>query len=309
MSAPEEYVVPGVLRAARFVPRQAPGRREPLRVTADAFRTRDLEVPEDRALHNAYQLSGRQGWPWSPRIDYHIRRRGAEMLGGSDYLCIDLDQHLAVDGSVWLDGLRWLADAGTATGELLDITMFVAVRTPGNPGRRHGPGWHLWCRADPEYRVRSGPLARCTAVEIKVRCTAPGSPGYEVRSAPGELPVIPRWVALLAGQPRPVSLVPPGTRGRPGRAWHRLRGAISDLYLPGALRNNALFKAACRARELIDAGGLDQARAEALLLDAANQVGLVRDDGAARCLATIRSGLTVSARQAGRAPRAKGGAA
>ena len=57
MSAPEEYVVPGVLRAARFVPRQAPGRREPLRVTAGAFRARGVEVPEDRALHNAYQLS------------------------------------------------------------------------------------------------------------------------------------------------------------------------------------------------------------------------------------------------------------
>ena len=184
------------------------------------------------------------------------------MLGGGDYLCIDLDQHLAVDGSVWLDGLRWLADAGTAAGELLDITMFVAVRTPGNPVRRHGPGWHLWCRADPEYCVRLGPLARCTAVEIKGRCTAPGSPGYEVRSAPGELPVIPRWVALLAGQPRPVAPVPPGTRGRPGRAWQRLSGAISDLYQPGALRNNALFKAACRARELIDTGGLDQGRAE-----------------------------------------------
>lgn len=309
MSAPEEYVVPGVLRAARFVPRQAPGRREPLRVTAGAFRARGVEVPEDRALHNAYQLSGRQGWPWSPRIDYHVGRRGAEMLGGSDYLCIDLDQHLAVDGSVWLDGLRWLADAGTAAGELLDITMFVAVRTPGDPVRRHGPGWHLWCCADPEYRVRSGPLARCTAVEIKGRCTAPGSPGYEVRSAPGELPVIPRWVALLAGQPRPVAPLPPGTRGRPGRAWQRLSGAISDLYQPGALRNNALFQAACRACELIDTGGLDQGRAEALLLDAANQVGLVRDDGAARCLATIRSGLTAGGRPTGRAPQAKGDAA
>jgi hypothetical protein len=298
VSASEEYAVPGVLHGARFVPRQAPGRREPLRVTAGTFRARGLEVPEDRALRNAYQLSERQGWPWSPRIDYHIRRRGAEMLGGSDYLCIDLDQHLAVDGSVWLDGFRWRADVGAATGELLDITMFVAVRTPGDPARRHGPGWHLWCRADPQHPVRTGSLARCAAVEIKARCTAPGSPGYEVRRAPGELPVIPRWVAMLAGRPRPVAPVPAGAGGLPGRAWLRLRGAISDLYQPGALRNNTLFKAACRARELIDAGGLDQVRAEVLLLDAAAQVGLVRDDGAARCLATIRSGLVAGARRA-----------
>jgi hypothetical protein len=103
---------------------------------------------------------------------------------------------------------------------------------------------------------------------------------------------------MLAGRPRPVAPVPAGAEGLPGRAWLRLRGAISDLYQPGALRNNTLFKAACRARELIDAGGLDQVRAEVLLLDAAAQVGLVRDDGTARCLATIRSGLVAGARRA-----------
>jgi hypothetical protein len=291
VSAPDEYVVPSALRSARFVPRQAPDRREPLRVTAGAFRTLGLEVPEDRAQWNAYQLSGRQGWPWSPRIDYHVRRRGAELLGGGQYLAIDADQHLAVDGSVWLDGFRWLADAGAAAGELLDISAFVAVRTPGNGDRGHGPGWHLWCRADPDYRVRTGPLARCAAVEIKSRCTAPGSPGYEVRHTPGELPVIPRWIAELAGPPRPPVVIPSGAAGDAGHAWRRLRWALSDLYEPGALRNNALFRAACRACGLIAAGGLDQAKAEALLLDAANQVGLVRDDGEAKCLATIRSGL------------------
>lgn len=299
----DEHVVPSALRGARFVPRQVPGRREPLRVTAGTFRARGLQVPEDRTQWNAYQLSERQGWPWSPRIDYHVRRRGAELLGGSEYLCVDLDQHLTVDGSVWLDGLRWLADKGTATGELLDITAFTAVRTPGNPDRAHGPGWHLWCRPDPEYPVRTGPLAKCAAVEIKARCTAPGSPGYEIRHASGELPVVPRWIAVLAGPPKPVASVPAGTGGHSGRARLRLRWAIKDLYEPGALRNNALFKAACRARELIDAGGLDQAGAEALLLDIAGQVGLVRDDGEARCLATIRSGLTAGAQHP------KGGAA
>jgi hypothetical protein len=290
-------VVPAALRGARFVPRQAPGRREPLRVTAGAFRSRGLEVPEDRARWNAYQLSERRGWPWSSRIDYHVRRRGAELLGGAEFLCIDLDQHLAVDGSVWLDGLRWLADKGTAAGELLDIAMFVAVRTPGNLNRGHGPGWHLWCRTDPDYAVRTGPLARCAAVEIKSRCTTPGSPAYEVRFAPAELPVIPRWIAVLAGPPRQMESVPVGAGGSARCAWLRLRWALRDLYEPGALRNNALFKAACRARELIEAGGLEQARAEALLLDAATRVGLVRDDGEARCLSTVRSGLMAAARE------------
>jgi hypothetical protein len=299
VSAIEEYAVPPVLRGARFVPRQAPGRREPLRVTASAFTARGLEVPEDRAQRNAYRLSGRQGWPWSPRIDYHVRRRGAELLGGAEYLCIDLDQHLAVDGSVWLDGLRWLTDTGTAAGELLDLTMYGTVRTPGNPDRAHGPGWHLWCLTDPDYAVRTGPLARCAAVEIKSRCTAPGSPAYAVRFAPAELPVIPRWIAVLAGPPRQAEPVPAGAGGSARCAWFRLRWALRDLYEPGALRNNALFKAACRARELIETGGLEQARAEALLLDAATRVGLVRDDGEARCLSTVRSGLMAAAREPG----------
>jgi hypothetical protein len=199
----DEFVVPPALRGARFVPRQAPGRREPLQVTASAFRARGMEVPEDRARWNVYQLTERHGFQWSPQVDYHVRRRGAELLGDNEFLCVDADQHLAVDGTVWLDGLRWLTDAGITAGELLDITLFVAVRTPGNPDRRHGPGWHLWCRSDPDYPVRTGPLRRCAAVEIKSRCTAPGSPQYEVRHAPGELPVIPRWIAELAGQPRP----------------------------------------------------------------------------------------------------------
>ena len=146
--------------------------------------------------------------------------------------------------------------------------------------------------------MRTGPLARCAAVEVKARCTAPGSPGYEVRHAPGGLPVIPRWIAVLAGPPKPAPAIPAGTGGHPGRAWRRLRWAIADLYEPGVLRNNALFRAACRARELIGAGGIDQAKAEALLLDVASQVGLVRDDGEARCLATIRSGLAAGTQMA-----------
>ena len=284
--------MPPALRGARFVPRQAPGRREPLRVTASAFRARGLEVPEDQARRNAYQLSERQGWPWSPRIDYHVRRRGAELLGGTTYLCVDLDQHLAVDGSVWLDGLRWLTDAGTAGGELLDIGMFVAIRTPGNPDRGHGPGWHLWCHADPDYPVRTGSLRRCAAVEIKTRCTAPGSPGYQVRHAPDELPVIPRWIAELAGQSRPLTAIH-GASGHIG-AWgrRRLEGAITRLLDAGCgHRNRQLYLAALTAGEI----GAGNEATVTVLMEAATRIALVADDGEARCLSTIRSGYDAGA--------------
>jgi hypothetical protein len=288
----EDYVVPAALRGARFVPRQAPGRREPLRVTASAFRARGLDVPQDRARRNAYQLSERQGWPWSPRIDYHVRRRGAELLGGTELLCVDADTHLAVDGTVWIDGLRWLADAGAAAGELLDITVFAAVRTPGSPDRGHGPGWHLWCRPDPDYQVRLGALARCAAVEIKSRCTAPGSPGYEIRFAPAELPVLPRWIAQLAGRPRPLTVIHGGS-GHVG-TWgrRRLGTAITRLLEAGrGHRNHRLFLAALTAGEI----GADHDAALSALMDAAVRVGLVADDGEARCLGTIRSGLEAGA--------------
>jgi hypothetical protein len=252
-----------------------------------------MEVPEDRAHWNVYRLSERQGLPWSPQVDAHVRRRGAELLGSTEYLCIDLDQHLAVDGSVWLDGLRWLADKGTAAGELLDITAFITVRTPGNPDRGHGPGWHLWCRADPEYPVRTGPLARCAAVEIKARCTAPpGSPGYEVRHAPGELPAIPRWVAELAGPPRPPVVIPAGASRSPAYGRRRLAGAIARLLEAGhGNRNGRLYVAALTAGET----GVAYDAAVAVLADAAGRVGLVADDGEARCLGTIRSGYTAGA--------------
>ena len=70
-----EYVVPAVLRGAMFVPRQAPGRREPARVTPGAFKAAGLPVPGHPAQRNVYQLTRRQGLPWTPGLDGRIRRR------------------------------------------------------------------------------------------------------------------------------------------------------------------------------------------------------------------------------------------
>jgi hypothetical protein len=287
----DRYAVPEVLRGARFVRRQPGTRRAPMRVTSRAFEIAGLPVPEDRRERNIYQLTQRRGEPWSPATDRHACRFGAELLGGNDLICIDCDQHLAVDGSVWLDGLRWLSDRAVEAGDLLDISCFVAVRTPGDPDRRHGPGWHLWCRADPKYPIRSGALKRCAAVELKSRATAPGSPGYEVRHALASLPVLPRWIAELAGTPRPPVMIRPGLSRSPARARRRLQLAIADLLEPDALRNNCLYKAARRAGE----AGVDEAKAVELLMPIAAQTGLVVDDGEARCLSTIRSGLRAAA--------------
>jgi len=76
-----EFVVPAVLREAMFVPGQVAGRPGPARVTASAFRAAGLPVPGHPAQRNIYQLTGRQGLPWTPGLDAHIGRRGGELLG------------------------------------------------------------------------------------------------------------------------------------------------------------------------------------------------------------------------------------
>ena len=225
----DQFAVPEVLRSARFVPRQAPGRREPARVTRGAFTARGLPVPEDRRQWNSYQLSRRRGFQWSPPIDAHVQRRGAELIGGDQFVCVDCDTPLAVDGSIWMDGMRRLADLAAESGSVLDLAGCIPVRTPGHDS--HAPGWHLWWRA-PDCPVRLGPLSRCPLIEIKNRCTAPASPGYPVRSVPdGELDALPGWLAKLAGAPRAIVTRGRGAGGR--SAGERLEGVIEFLLEAG----------------------------------------------------------------------------
>jgi len=285
------YVVPAVLRGAMFVPRQAPDRREPARVTSGAFRAAGLPVPEYPAQRNVYQLTGRRGLRWTPGIDAHIRRRGGELLCHGDLILVDIDTHAAVDGTPLVDALRWLSDRAVEAGRLLDLSGTVSVRTPGHPASGHLPGWHLWYRTDPGYPVRIGPLVRCRAVELRTRGTCPGSPGYVVCSEPAELPFIPRWIAELAGPP----LVPaPGAVTGHGGAGTRARlhGIIG--YLLAAQRgerNRLLFWASLRVGELVADGDLDAGAAGQALTDAAAQIGLVQEDGAPAVAATVRSGF------------------
>src|SRR5690349_9257316 len=67
--------------------------------TPGAFRAAGLPVPGHPAQRNVYQLTGRQGLPWSPGIDAHIRRRGGELLGHGRLILVDIDIPAAVDGA------------------------------------------------------------------------------------------------------------------------------------------------------------------------------------------------------------------
>jgi hypothetical protein len=56
-------------------------------------------------------------------------------------------------------------------------------------------------------------------------------------------------------------------------------------------RNTAVYTAALKIGSFIVGAGLDQARATAMLLDACNHNGLIKDDGERSVLATIHSGI------------------
>jgi len=285
------YVVPAVLRGAMFVPGQAPGRREPARVTPGAFKAAGLPVPGHPAQRNVYQLTRRRGLPWTPGLDGHIRRRGGELLGHGKLILVDIDSRAAMDGTPMVNAVRWLSDAAVEVGELLDLSATLSVRTPGHPDRGHLPGWHLWYRADPGCPVHMGPLARCHFVELRGRGTCPGSPGYAVWSEPDQLPVLPRWIADLAGPPPgPASRTGTGHAGGGGQA--RLHGIIGRLLAARrGERNRLLFWASLRVGELVADGDLDAAAARQALADAAAQIGLAREDGQRAVAATIRSGF------------------
>jgi len=285
------YVVPAVLRGAMFVPWQAPGRREPARVSAGAFTAAGLPVPEHPGRRNIYQLTGRQGLAWTPGLDAQIRRRGGELLGHGQLILVDIDVPAAADGSPLVNAMRWLADRAVAAGGLLDLSATVAVRTPGHPASGHLPGWHLWYRADPARPVHLGPLGRCHAIELRTRGTCPGSPGYPVRSHPGELPALPPWLAGLAGPPpAPATATSTGHRGAHAQA--RLAGILGRLRAARrGERNRLLFWASLRTGELVADGDLDARTAIEALTSAATQIGLAGEDGPRAVAATIRSGL------------------
>lgn len=291
LAQPGEYVVPAVLRRAMFVPWQAPGRRQPARVTAGAFTAAGLPVPEHPAQRNIYQLTRRQGLAWTPGLDAHVRSRGGELLGHGHLILVDIDSPAAADGRPLVNALHWLADRAVEAGALLDLSATVAVCTPGHPASGHLPGWHLWYRADPGHPVHLGPLARCHAIELRTRGTCPGSPGYETCAHPGELPVLPRWIASLAGPPpAPATTTITGHGG--AHAHARLQGLIRRLLAARrGERNQLLFWASLRAGELVADGDLDARAAARALTAAATQIGLAGEDGQRAVAATIRSGF------------------
>jgi hypothetical protein len=294
----QQYAVPALLRDSGFVPRQ-PGTRRPAPVLPAAFTRRGRPVPAERGQWNCYQLTERQGYPWSPELDAYVSRCGAELLGRGRTACLDVDNPLAVDGTPMVNALKWLTDQAAKVGEILDVTACLSVRTPGHRDRGHGEGWHFWYRIDPDRPVRFGALDQLKIrdrdgnevkpIEIKSRATCPGSPGYVVHAAPEELSLLPGWLAELIGPPR--ERQPSAAGGGPVRV--RLEGIVTRLLdAANGERNHLLFWAAARCGEMVSGGQLDAATARKVLADAAAEIGLRPGEAGP----TIDSGLADGAR-------------
>jgi hypothetical protein len=118
----------------------------------------------------------------------------------------------------------------------------------------------------------------------------------------GSLPIIPNWLVQMIRPHRSDSSDKGGgsadaSRGPPGEreqayAEVALRnvGARVASTPPGS-RNNALFKAAAQLGSMVAAGWIDHEQVRERLFAAAQDCGLVRDDGAHAARATIENGL------------------
>jgi hypothetical protein len=166
---------------------------------------------------------------------------------------------------------------------------------------------HLYFSAS-EIPLRMAPGALAPGIDIKTGhalATVPPTAGYSWL-APlvpiSDLPAMPDWLLELARKPEP----PPQPSCVPLRPWRGEASQYARAVLEGELtgvalakpgeRNAALFRAAARLGSLCAAGHLPSEPVARGLLLAADECGLMRDDGPSRIHATIESGLKAGAR-------------
>lgn len=174
-------------------------------------------------------------------------------------------------------------------------------------------GRHWYYRQDDGAPLGNG-RGRLAGHGVDIRGGGDGNGGYVVgpgsvhatgvvyTPADSSAPIlpVPGWLAEAL---RPsVSQAAAVRPHRPASAYGILCGLVRFVLggTPGVDRNDRLYWASCRAGELIAAGGIGQAAAERLLVDAALQAGL--HGGEPEALRTVASGLRTgtSCPQAGR---------
>lgn len=209
--------------------------------------------------------------------------------GVSGAFVLDVDRHKGAP-----DGLATLAALETDHGPL---PLSWRTRTPTG-------GLHLWL-AQPFRQLRNrvgflpGLDVRTDGGSVAVPPSRRADGDYRWEVAPWERPLAdaPAWLLDLVDPP-PVPRPPrqpirAGSFDRLARyAAAAIEGECGALAATGSgARNHRLFQAAARLGELVGAGLVAEALVEDTLEAAADDCGLVAEDGRHAVLATIRSGL------------------
>jgi hypothetical protein len=223
-------------------------------------------------------------WP-SPKHNIGIA------TGPSGLVVLDLDTHGELPDE-WhklpgiRDGRDVLAQLCEWVGQPWPSTYIVV--TPSG-------GWHMYYAAPEGSTIRNSASLLGPMVDVRARGgyvvaggSAVGGRPYEVLDAEGPAP-LPAWIHRLLTTRCPEDQWPAG-RGTPGG---HLQGLLRTVEKASeGQRNDALFWAANRVREMAAAGEVSPFRSVVLLVDAAVAAGLPE----AEARRTIASGLRGDAR-------------
>ena len=230
---------------------------------------------EQRAVADPERV--RQFWP-SGRHNIGIA------CGPSRLVVLDLDTHGQlpedwrmpgiVDGKdVFAQICEWACQPWPATH---------TVMTPSG-------GWHLYFRAPQDTEIRNSASLIGPMVDIRGRggyvlgqCSIVGGKAYEALDTDDPAP-LPSWIVRLATRRREADhgADHDAPRGYPARAsvFGRFGGLVHTVETaPEGQRNNILYWAGCRVREMVTAGEMGADGATAFLVSAAVAAGLSERD-------------------------------
>lgn len=263
--------------------------RDPLKIAAKEAASRGWHVfpcvPDGKAPATAHWLQDAQptvrAWPRNCNVGI--------ACGPSGLLVVDLDVKNDVDGvaafQVWTNGWPDTYTVATPSG---GFHLYYS-----DPGRHFSNGTGSLPKGI-DVRGRGGYVLGAGSV-VKGR-------NYKVVNDTEPIP-IPDYLATGLSAPPPRKQRQFSVRGpRHRNNWetlppYQVNAALNRITARAAItppgeRNRVLYWAACRFAEAVAAGRIAYEEAADGLLDAAQQCGLVDDDGEYAVLATIESGLS-----------------
>ena len=205
--------------------------------------------------------------------------------GPSSLVVIDLDTHGQLPEDWQMPGI---VDGKDVFAQVCEWACqpWPATHTVATPSG----GWHLYFQAPEDAEIRNsasliGPMVdvRASGGYVLAQCSIVGGKAYEALDTDDAAP-LPAWIIRLLTRRREADHegaqdAPPGYRPR-ASVFGRFGGLVHTVETaPEGQRNNILFWASCRVREMVAAGELGDGRgATAFLVSAAVAAGLSERD-------------------------------